>query len=129
MKYYVKATLKTPDKHDEMKFKQVMIIREKPVNMVVGEAQSETSHIKTWCCVDQGQSTLSSVFAKNVFLPNEIAEGHVKVNNEQCQLNAHRVSFYVEQVMRVHAGGHSHTYRNRLVNQTVEGPHAGVADW
>lgn len=84
VKYYVKATLKTPDKHDEMKFKQVMIIREKPVNMVVGEAQSETSHIKTWCCVDQGQSTMSSVFAKNIFLPNEVAEGHVKVNNGQC---------------------------------------------
>ena len=116
VKYYVKATLKTNNKHDEMKFKQVMIIREKPVNLVVGEAQSETSNIKTWCCIDQGTSTMSSVFAKNVFLPNEIAEGHVKVNNENCQLNAHRVSFYVEQVLTVHAEGHSHTYRNRLVN-------------
>ena len=81
VKYYVKATLKTVDKHDEMKFKQVLIIREKPVNMVVGDAQAETSNIKTWCCIDQGHSTMSSVFEKNVFLPNEIANGHVKVNN------------------------------------------------
>ena len=72
---------------------------------------------------------MSSVFNKNVFLPNEIAAGSVKVNNEHCQLNAHRVSFYVEQCMTVHAEGHSHTYRNKLVNQTVEGPHAGVAEW
>ena len=67
-----------------MKYKQVMIIREKPVNLVVGEAQSETSHIKTWCCIDQGTSSMSSVFNKNVFLPNEIAAGSVKVNNEHC---------------------------------------------
>ena len=70
VKYYVKATLKTNDKHDEMKYKQVLIIREKPVNMVVGDAQSETSNIKTWCCIDQGTSTMSSVFAKKTFLAN-----------------------------------------------------------
>ena len=72
---------------------------------------------------------MSSVFNKNVFLPNEIAAGTVNVNNEHCQLNAHRVSFYVEQVLTVHAGGRSHTYRNKLVEQRVEGPHAGVAEW
>lgn len=72
---------------------------------------------------------MSSVFNKNVFLPNEIAEGSVRVNNERCQLNAHRVSFFVEQVLTQRIGHHSHTYRHRLVNQTVEGPHAGVADW
>ena len=52
VKYYVKATLHTHDHHHKMKYKQVLIIREKPVNLVVGEAQSETSNIKTWCCID-----------------------------------------------------------------------------
>ena len=101
MKYYIKTILHTYDKHDTMKYKQVLIIRERPVNLVVGEAQSETSNIKTWCCIDQGTSTMSSVFNKNVFMPNEVAEGQVRINNEHCGLNAHRVSFYVEQVLRV----------------------------
>ena len=30
-----------------------------------GEAQQETSEIKTWCCCDQGTSTMWSVFEKN----------------------------------------------------------------
>ena len=38
VKYYIKATLHTHDKHDTMKYKQVLIIREKPVNLVEGEA-------------------------------------------------------------------------------------------
>jgi hypothetical protein len=96
VKYYVKAKLHCHDKHNDMKFKQTLVIREKPVNLVTGDAQEETSHIKTWCCIDQGRSTMSSVFNKNVFLPNEMAQGHVRVNNEHCQLNAHRVSFFVE---------------------------------
>ena len=112
-----------------MKYKQVLIIRERPVALVTGEAQSETSHIKTWCCIDQGTSTMSSVFEKNVFLPNEQARGTIKINNEHCQLNAHRVSFYVEQVLTIHVGHHSHTHRHRLTEQRVEGPHARVADW
>jgi len=43
----------------------VLIIREKPVEWKVGEAQQETSEIKTWCCCDQGTSTMWSVFEKN----------------------------------------------------------------
>ena len=84
VKYHIKATLHTYDHSHSMKYKQVLIIREKPVNLVVGDAQSETSQIKTWCCIDQGTSTMSSVFNKNVFMPNEVAEGLVKVNNEHC---------------------------------------------
>lgn len=117
VKYHIKATLKTHDKHDEMKFKQVLIIREKPVELRIGDAQSETSNIKTWCCCDQGTSTMSSVFNKNVFMPNEIAAGEIKINNEHCQLGVSRVSFYVEQVLTVRCGHHSHTYRNRLVER------------
>ena len=84
IKYYVKATLKTHDKHDEMKYKQVLMIREKPVNFKTNDAQSETSNIKTWCCIDQGTSTMSSLFQKNQFLPNEVALGSVRVNNVEC---------------------------------------------
>ena len=129
VKYYVKVVLKTHDKHDEMKYKQVLIIREKPVAFRTGDAQAETSHLKTWCCIDQGTSTMSSVFEKNQYLPTEVAKGFVRINNEHCQLNAHRVSFYVEQRLTVHIGHHSHTHVARLVNNTMEGPHAGAAHW
>ena len=77
VKYYVKVVLKTHDKHDEMKFKQVLMIREKPVEFHMNDAQAETSNIKTWCCIDQGTSSMNSVFQKNQFLPNELAVGSV----------------------------------------------------
>ena len=64
VKYYLKAKLENGG-HDVMKYKQVLIIREKPVEWKVGEAQQETSEIKTWCCCDQGTSTMWSVFEKN----------------------------------------------------------------
>ena len=52
VKYHVKAVLHTADKHDEMKNKQVLIIREPAVPFKAGEEQKERSNIKTWCCID-----------------------------------------------------------------------------
>lgn len=105
VKYYIKATLHAHDKHDDMKYKQVLNIREKPVAFAANAVQSETSNVKTWCCCDQGTSSMSSVFNKNVFMPNELAEGKVVVDNSNCQLNVTRVNFFVEQVLHIHADG------------------------
>lgn len=63
VKYFVKAVL------DDMKHKQVLIIREPPVGFKTGSGISETSHIKTLCVMDQGHSTLTANFEKNVYTP------------------------------------------------------------
>jgi hypothetical protein len=52
IKYFVKAILHGQHKSDDMKYKQVIAIREKPVNFKINEQQQETSKIKTWCCID-----------------------------------------------------------------------------
>ena len=128
VKYHLKAKLEC-NGHDLMKHKQVLIIREKPVEWRVGERQSETSNIKTWCCIDQGTSTMWSEFEKNQFIPTEFARGKIHINNENCQVAANRVSFFVEQVLRIKADGHYHTHTTRLVNRTIDGPQAGQSDW
>lgn len=52
VKYYVKTTVHTADKHDIMKYKQVLAIREAPVAFKMNEQQAEESKITTWCCID-----------------------------------------------------------------------------
>lgn len=84
VKYFVKAKLETYHEHDEMKNKQVLMIREPAVTFKAGEEQKETSNIKTWCCIDQGESTMWSTFNKNIFTPHETAEATVHVDNSKC---------------------------------------------
>jgi len=112
-----------------MKYKQVLIIREPPVAFKVGDHQTETSQIKTCCCCDKGTSTMSSVFEKNVFLPNEVVRGQVKVDNSHCQIDCTSVVFAVEQRLAMHAEHHSWSRKTNLVDKHEEGPHAGVGDW
>ena len=113
----------------ELKFKQVLIIREQPKTMTLGEAQSETSHVTTWCCIDQGTSTMSSIFNKNVFTPQEVATGTIRIDNSQCQLNVTNVRFFVEQRLWLRADGHSTTHTRKLVELVIPSPQAGQGDW
>ena len=115
VKYYVKAKLDTYDEHDEMKYKQVLIIREPAVAYKEGEEQKERSEIKTWCCIDQGASTMWSTFNKNIFTPHEVAHATVHVDNSECQLKVTEVSLFVEQKMTIHHHHHSHTVTSKLV--------------
>jgi hypothetical protein len=101
VKYTVQATLCSTLTNDHMKYKQVLIIREPPVAFKQGDRQSETSQITTCCCFNKGTSTMSSVFDKNIFLPNEIIRGWVEVDNSHCTINCTRVEFAVEQRFRL----------------------------
>jgi hypothetical protein len=95
VKYYVKTKLHTKDGEKEMKYKQVLAIREPPVKFKEGEEQSENSHIKTWCCIDQGQSAMWATFEKNVYTPAENARATINVDNKKCKLPVTKVCFFI----------------------------------
>jgi len=67
------VSIKTHDHHHEMKHKQVLAIREKPLELQEDVTIKETREIKTWCCCSQGNSSLKAQFNKNVFTPMEVA--------------------------------------------------------
>ena len=54
IKYSVQAKLDRDGQIMDMKYKQVLIIREPPVTFRAGEEQKEVSRIKTCCCCDKG---------------------------------------------------------------------------
>ena len=84
VKYFIKAVLHAHEKDHDMKYKQVLVIREPAVEFKAGEEQKERSNIKTWCCIDQGHSTMWSTFNKNIFTPHETAHATVNVDNSEC---------------------------------------------
>ena len=111
-----------------MFYKQVLVIREKPAALKTQEARGETVTLKE-CCRSKGTSTVKTVFDKNQFLPNEVARGSVCVDNEHSQLNIKEVCFYFMQICTIKCGGHRHTIAKPLIEKSVEGPKAGVANW
>lgn len=56
-----------------MKYKQVILIREKTMEFKTGEHKAMTSNIKTCCCIQQGESSMWVTFDKNIYTPKEVA--------------------------------------------------------
>lgn len=84
-----------------MKHKQVIIIREPPVQFKMNEQQGEEANIKTWCCIDQGVSKMWVNYEKNIYTPNEVAKAFINIDNSRCTLNCTTVKFWLEQRLTI----------------------------
>ena len=112
-----------------MKHKAVLVIREKPVTLETNNVIKETSEIKTWGCCAQGTSSLNAEFAKNVYTPEEVAEGDLKIDNGNCKVKVKEVKFSIEQVLKQKVGHHTHTERRTIISKKCDGPSANESDW
>ncbi len=129
VKYYVKAKIVQNDGDDLFKYKQVLMIREKPVSLKTDETISETSEIKTWCCCSQGTSSMTAKFNKNVFTPQEDAEGEIKIDNEHCNIGVSKVKFAITQVVKQKIDGHHNSEHKTIISESCDGPAANEGDW
>lgn len=101
VKYHIKAVLEDHNKKAMMKYKQVLIVREQGDTYQVNIDQKQTNRITTWCCIDQGPSSVNVTFEKNVFEPSEICKAVVNVDNSQCNLNINNVRLAIEQELKL----------------------------
>lgn len=117
-----------------MKYKQVLIVREQGDTYQTNINQSQTNNVKTWCCMDQGPSTVEVNFEKNVFEPTDVCKAIVNVNNSQCNLNINHVRLAIEQELRLKTsagggfGSHSINETFTLQNSNYPGVAARSAD-
>jgi hypothetical protein len=81
---------------------------------------------------------MSSVFDKNIFLPNEVIKGFVEVDNSRCTTNCTRVQFALEQRFQMKIANmgffgegapHAFNFKKNLVNQSLTGPNARQGGW
>ena len=117
VKYYVKTKLITFNEDDEMKYKQVLAIREKPVNFESYAEKQERVHMKTCCCCDQGHCQMKTWFEKNIYTPQETARSTFAIDNSECQLTVNNVSFSVQQRLTLKADHHHFSTTNTLVEK------------
>ncbi|CDW86234.1 UNKNOWN [Stylonychia lemnae] len=114
VKYCIKASLETRSDHNEMQYKQVLIVREKPDQAVMEKiAKISEQKVTTWCCVNQGTSKIEVQFDKNTFFPYEQVKCKVELNNGKCNIPMTAVRFSVEQELSINC--HNHIFRDLIV--------------
>ena len=46
-----------------------------------------TTNMRTWCCIQQGDSSIRTYFEKNVYVVGETANICSEIDNSKCNLN------------------------------------------
>jgi hypothetical protein len=105
----------------EMKYKQVLMVREQPPNFEMMINQANRQNIKTWCCIDQGFSEITGRFEKNLYCPNEHVKADAIINNSGCQLNMSGIRLAIEQEVTIRCGGHSFKEMYTLAEKQEQG--------
>ncbi len=127
VKYTIRAIV-NPHHGDKMKYKQVLIVRERPFIAEGDIEKTDHANLKTWCCVDQGHSSIKTRFEKNTFYPNEHANCLVELDNSTCDLRMTGVTIAVEQRISLKADGHSLTDTFTLNSEHADGADARQAE-
>mmetsp|Transcript_226 Transcript_226/g.414 ORF Transcript_226/g.414 Transcript_226/m.414 type:complete len:98 (+) Transcript_226:356-649(+) len=83
VKYSIKGTIEMLD-GKVMKYKQMLVIHEPPVEFKQDANSTVVSKISTCCCQDKGQTQMTVFFDKNVFFNYEQANSFVKIDNSKC---------------------------------------------
>ena len=96
VKYHIKAVVETFDGHSAMKYKQILIVREKPPHFEQNISQISEHKITTWCCVNQGVSRIEVNFDKNTFFPNETCKCLAVIDNSKCNIAMKNIRLSIE---------------------------------
>ena len=128
VKYTIKTVLNCQDSHDEMKYKQVLIVREAASSHESSIKQTSENNITTWCCMSQGVSKLECTFDKNTFTPVESCGATVQIDNSSCNVALTGIRIAVEQEIRMSAGGHHYHENITLIDRELPGVEANYQD-
>eukprot|EP00347_Sterkiella_histriomuscorum_P005522 403356296 len=129
VKYLIRAALVDHHKHSQMKYKQVLIVREYDQAFQTNLKSTSENQITTGCCVNQGTSRLEVEFEKNVFEPTEVCRASVNLDNSRCNVALTNVRLAVEQTVWIQAQGHTFSQTFTLSDRSesgVDARHQGV---
>ncbi|CAD8062611.1 unnamed protein product [Paramecium sonneborni] len=96
LNYKVKArVISTSKSINDIKNKQEIIIREPIKEILQVSSKQETANLTTWCCKQQGVSSISATVQKNLYFPGEFVQITYEVDNSNCKLNIENVDIMI----------------------------------
>ncbi|CAD8109170.1 unnamed protein product [Paramecium primaurelia] len=96
LNYKVKArVISTSNSINDIKNKQEIIIREPIKEVLQVSSKQETAYLRTWCCKEQGSSSISAKVAKNLYFPAEFVQITYDIDNSDCKLNIENVDVII----------------------------------
>ncbi|CAD8174482.1 unnamed protein product [Paramecium octaurelia] len=92
LNYKVKARIVSASKSiNDVKHKQDIILRQPIKEILQVSSKQVTANLTTWCCKQQGSSTISAKVEKNLYIPGEFVQITYDIDNSDCKLNIENI--------------------------------------
>jgi len=92
IKYRLCATLDRREGDKPLRYNTSLMVHEAPDGIPKkNRNQSDAEQITTWCCCNQGTSTMAVTFNKVNFTPDEVAVANIRINNGACKIKCETV--------------------------------------
>jgi hypothetical protein len=94
------------------------------------KTQDDAEEITTWCCCNQGVSTMGVSFNKVSFTPDEVAVAKISINNGACKVKCESVTLKLVNLIHFEdSAGEVFSYEKVLQKEVAIGPEAGDSTW
>ena len=84
-----------------------------------------TNNIKTWCCLDKGESRIQASVGKNVYYLGETVEACAEIDNEKCDLDIQNITVSLCNNLTLRADGRTRTFNLECLRSTFQGVEKG----
>jgi len=104
--YHIKAYIKPHDKKvPKLKCKQSVIVRESMRGSMQGFSNQIKTQLQVCGCVSQGTNVLKAHFAKSSYIPGEVAQVVMHLDNSQSGLNNKKIICALKQRLKITVKG------------------------
>ena len=120
--YHLEAVLTPINKsHPKLKFKHKINIYEAPTMIAQTQDFIKPTLLTSCCCCNKGQSILHSSFQKNVYIPGEIANVQIELDNRGSEADCSRITLSLRQKLKLRAFSHTTQKEFIIVSLDIEG--------
>ena len=100
--YHLEAYLKPPNKNiPKLKCKQNVIVRESLRGSMQGYSNQIKTQLKTCGCIQQGTNILKAHFAKSSYIPGEVAQVVMQLDNSKSGLDNKKIICSLKQRLKL----------------------------
>lgn len=75
----------------EMNSANLIIVRQSADNFEYPNKKLKTKQVKSWCCINQGLSTLNVSLLKDHYHPDQELKANISLDNTQCNLDGNNI--------------------------------------
>jgi len=104
----------------KLKYKHKIAINEPPTMLAQTQNLSKTTALSSWCC-SKGSANLFCSFQKNVYVPGEVANVQIELDNRSSQLTCTSINFRLKQVVKLRTHQHETERTIDIVTRQVPG--------